>query len=77
MFEEGHLSHLPRASSDHCPILLNLLSLHIPRSHLKPFRFQAMWLKHVDFSKLVKHIWETQDTTLVDKIWSLVGSLKA
>ncbi|KAK2646419.1 hypothetical protein Ddye_021614 [Dipteronia dyeriana] len=42
-FAEGFLSHLPRIFSYHYPIFLNLHSQHIPRSGLKPFRFEAMW----------------------------------
>ncbi|KAI5322896.1 hypothetical protein L3X38_031968 [Prunus dulcis] len=45
-FSEAFIKHLPRINSDHNPLLLSLDSLHIPGSHVKPFRFEAMWLKH-------------------------------
>ncbi|KAK1584321.1 hypothetical protein Q3G72_031946 [Acer saccharum] len=75
LFAEGFLRHLPRVASDHCPILLSLHSNHIPRSHLKPFRFEAMWLKHVNFDQTVKQFWETQPVSFVDKTQGLANVL--
>ncbi|KAK0608600.1 hypothetical protein LWI29_033148 [Acer saccharum] len=54
LFTKGFIRHLPRNSSDHCPIMLNLHSSHVPRNPLKPFRFEVMWMKHEDFGELVQ-----------------------
>ena len=57
LYAEGFVRHLPRTSSDHCPIMLSLHSTHVPRNSFKPFRFEAMWMKHKDFGELVRHRW--------------------
>ncbi|XP_021717685.1 uncharacterized protein LOC110685467 [Chenopodium quinoa] len=52
-FEEGVVRHLPKAFSDHCPILLSTCGFApIPMS-LKPFRFQAAWLTHEKFEEFM------------------------
>lgn len=43
-FSEAIISHIPKTSSDHCPILLTMQSNHILEHYLEPFRFQSMWL---------------------------------
>lgn len=56
-FPEAVISHIPRTSSDHCPILLTLQSEHIPEPHLKPFRFQSMWMQDHRFKEFVYSNW--------------------
>ena len=51
LYAEGFVRHLPRTSSDHCPIMLSLHSTHVPRNSFKPFRFEVMWMKHKDFGE--------------------------
>ncbi|CAL8167543.1 unnamed protein product [Prunus armeniaca] len=60
LFHEAHLSHLPRVNSDNCPLLVKLLSNHAPARAFLPFRFQAMWLSHPDFSKFIYDIWSSR-----------------
>lgn len=43
IFPNANLWHLPRVSSDHCPILLKLSNNMSSRGE-KPFRFEPMWL---------------------------------
>ncbi|KAL5754100.1 hypothetical protein ACOSP7_022320 [Xanthoceras sorbifolium] len=74
-FAEGFIKHLPRVNSDHCPILLQLLSQHVPRSELKPFRFEAMWLKHELFSEFVSKKWKENEESIVVKLQKLTGNL--
>ncbi|KAK2640629.1 hypothetical protein Ddye_028424 [Dipteronia dyeriana] len=76
MFDEGYIRHLPRISSDHCPIVLCLRISHIPRSSLKPFKFEAMWIKHKGFGNLVKTGWDRNGGSLSDKISNLSNDLK-
>ncbi|KAK3204900.1 hypothetical protein Dsin_018946 [Dipteronia sinensis] len=75
-FAEGFVQHLPRVSSDHCPIMLSLRSNHIPRNSLKPFRFEAMWLKHEQFGDLVRQRWGVHNGNIVEKVNSLTGKLR-
>lgn len=55
-FPDAKVTHLPRAHSNHCPILLKLN----PVCQLildGTFRFQKMWLSQPDFEELVKSAW--------------------
>ncbi|KAK2642540.1 hypothetical protein Ddye_024303 [Dipteronia dyeriana] len=76
IFTEDFLEHLPRVSSDHCTILLNLYSHHIMRRDFKPFRFEAMWLKHREFSSMTKQFWESRNECIVDKITVFSSKLR-
>ncbi|KAL5859327.1 hypothetical protein ACOSQ4_000623 [Xanthoceras sorbifolium] len=75
-FAEGHIKHLPRVNSDHCPILLLPYSLHIPRSELKPFRFEAMWLTHTSFAPSVRNEWQSPENGIVGKVSRVADFLK-
>ena len=47
---------LPRAFSDHCPLLLTCSRLvYVPKT---PFKFRSMWLTHDGFLDMVKVFWE-------------------
>ena len=54
-YSESFVKHLPRLSSDHCPVLIQLQSTQIPYSMSKPFRFEAMWLKNKDFEAIISN----------------------
>ena len=75
-FGEGFVRHLPRVMSDHCPILIQLHSNHIPKTHGKPFRFEAMWLKHKDFADLIHDNWSCNGASVAERIQHLTGILK-
>ncbi|KAK2653365.1 hypothetical protein Ddye_013221 [Dipteronia dyeriana] len=76
MFMEGFVKHLPRVTSDHCRILLCLHSNHVSQKSLKPFRFEAMWLKHKNFGDLMKQYWSMSSESLKDKIFMFCNKLK-
>ncbi|KAL5772200.1 hypothetical protein ACOSQ2_012124 [Xanthoceras sorbifolium] len=76
MFPEGFVKHLPRINSDHCPILLNLHSSHIPCSALKPFRFEATWMRHDGFNGVVRSCWTSTCGGISNKMHSLASNLK-
>ncbi|KAK2650977.1 hypothetical protein Ddye_018466 [Dipteronia dyeriana] len=67
-FMEGFMRHLPRLMSDHCPILIQLHSNQIPNNTCKPFRFEALWLKHKDFDELIHNSWQSQGMSVVEKM---------
>ncbi|KAK4729525.1 hypothetical protein R3W88_022513 [Solanum pinnatisectum] len=55
LFPKSTVQHLPRTHSDHCPVLLNCTkSVNKPN---KIFRFESMWLRHPDFSNVVRKTW--------------------
>lgn len=56
-FNDPQLSHLPKHSSDHCPVLLSHSQRFFPAN--APFKFEAMWIQHPDFLKLVADTWSS------------------
>ncbi|KAK2664420.1 hypothetical protein Ddye_002994 [Dipteronia dyeriana] len=56
-FNEGFVRHFPRMISNHCLILLQLHSSQIPDRKFKPFRVEAMWMKHDGFEEKSKNCW--------------------
>lgn len=52
-FPEANVTHLPRISSDHCPLLLSLSRACASRME-RPFRFEKMWLSHPGFYLIVE-----------------------
>ena len=71
------MRHLPRVMSDHCPILIQLYSNHNHVVNRKPFRFEAMWLKHKDFGELVCGNWGTQAVSITDRIQKIIDVLSS
>lgn len=53
LFPNAQVTHFFVSPSDHTPILLNIC-LNIVSNH-KPFRVEAMWFLHVNFTKIVGH----------------------
>ena len=73
---EGFIRHLPRVNFDHCPILLKIQSQQTPVGSLKPFWFEAMWMKHNNFADLIKDGWNSQGSNVFEKILNLSDMLK-
>ncbi|KAL1533958.1 hypothetical protein AAHA92_33765 [Salvia divinorum] len=58
-FAATRVTHLPRISSDHAPLLVRCqASLQVPRPS---FRFQNMWIRHHTFKEEIARAW-TADT---------------
>jgi len=56
LYPEAQVTHLPRCSSDHCPVLMEFqpnLNLRLNR----PFRFQSFWLADDSFPNVVREAW--------------------
>jgi len=53
LFLEATITHLPRTFSDHHPVLVELCNLRTNHGS-KPYRFQTMWLLHLEFHKVVQ-----------------------
>ncbi|XP_019189845.1 PREDICTED: uncharacterized protein LOC109184303 [Ipomoea nil] len=58
-----NVSHLARFCSDHSPILIDTTS-NAKNGRAFPFQFQAAWLSHKDFSKVVSTTWDTKKNML-------------
>ncbi|KAL5818956.1 hypothetical protein ACOSQ4_022798 [Xanthoceras sorbifolium] len=76
LYGEGFVKHLPRINSDHCPLLMSLTSRHIPEGKLKPFRFEAMWLKHSNFNEVVSNNWCKANVGIKEKVDRLTEHLR-
>ncbi|KAL5855027.1 hypothetical protein ACOSQ4_004829 [Xanthoceras sorbifolium] len=74
-YVEGFVKHLPRINSDHCSLLITLASNHILERKNKPFRFEAMWLKHSMLNKLVSDSWNQDRVRVSDKVGRLTEVL--
>lgn len=53
---------------------MKLLSNHAPARASLPFRFQAMWLSHPDFSKFISDIWSSSEGHATHKSISIIPS---
>lgn len=54
-FSIPKVTHLPRATSDHCPLLFETIGNSKNRSR---FHFNRMWIKHPSFRSVVECSWE-------------------
>ncbi|KAF7844754.1 reverse transcriptase [Senna tora] len=66
LFPETKVFHLPRFSSDHCPILLRT-NPHINTGQ-KLFRLETFWLKHPNFKGTIYNIWNSSQSNLDDNL---------
>ncbi|XP_021774689.1 uncharacterized protein LOC110738605 [Chenopodium quinoa] len=57
-FPEGVVCNLTKLTSDHCPLLINTNGFAPIPTALKPFRFQAAWIKHEKFEEFVSTSWD-------------------
>lgn len=75
-FAEANVKHLLRTKSDHCPITICLsFCFHASPLH-RPFRFEAMWLKHEDFHDFILQNLGQCAGSALDKSYSLVVPLQ-
>lgn len=58
-FLEAIVRHLPHSHSDHAPILLYLSGSQPSGLGRHPFKFQAKWLDHKEFAKVVADNWSS------------------
>lgn len=72
-FLDASLSHLPRAQSDHIPMMVRLKGTSQSPMVL-PFRFQMAWFSHIEFKQVVETEWEG-DGPLEQKVSRLASSL--
>ena len=59
LFQEANVLVLPRVRSDHHPILVELEVMSGRATGIaRPFRFEAAWLQHSEFTDFIKKNWE-------------------
>jgi hypothetical protein len=68
LFPIVHVYKIPRAMSDHNPLILS--TQQVLRSRTREFRFELSWIKDTDFHVRIQKIWEepTRDIKFLDKI---------
>jgi hypothetical protein len=68
LFPTSHVYKIPRAMSDHNPLIL--FTQQVLRNRMREFRFELSWIKDTDFIVRVQRIWEehTRDVRFLDKI---------
>jgi len=73
-FPNGAVRHLLQACSDHSPLLISTRGFPRTERALRPFRFQAAWLSHEQFDKVVEENWRTH-APLMPKLSQLASNL--
>ncbi|CAL8164027.1 unnamed protein product [Prunus armeniaca] len=71
LFPEANVQHLPRTTSDHNPIKIKLSSRFVVSPHLRPFRFEAMWMQHEQFNEFISDVWGQAAASALDKTYQL------
>ncbi|KAK3221019.1 hypothetical protein Dsin_014989 [Dipteronia sinensis] len=74
-YMDGFVKHLLRVTFDHCLILIHLDSKHIPKIGTKPFRFEAMWLKHKQFDEMFHNYWNAHRFSISDNLQAFADKL--
>ncbi|GLU16375.1 hypothetical protein SLE2022_328130 [Rubroshorea leprosula] len=69
-FQGAKLFNLPRTSSDHHPILLNIDTTASLVPHHKPRRFEAVWLTREEFPTVFSRAWTQHPTDIKQAISS-------
>lgn len=67
-FSEVEIHHLPFYKSDHRPLLINFYFQLLPNRHRRPFSFEAAWLTHNDFNRVVRDSWG-QSLISLNNLW--------
>ncbi|KAL7183941.1 hypothetical protein ACSBR2_026167 [Camellia fascicularis] len=76
LFPEGTMRTLPRTYSDHSPLVIYTQSMHSPNPQNRPFRFEAAWLSHPNFSEVVNDSWLNMDCHFLAAINNFTQNVK-
>ena len=76
LFQEANVLVLPRVRSDHHPILVELEVMSGRVNDMaRPFRFEAAWLQHSEFTDFIRKSWEAE-IEMLEALESLSSQLK-
>jgi hypothetical protein len=80
-FPQVRVQHLISASSDHCPIFLDLEHDHEARVKQKVMRYKVMWEREETLSQEIQMAWDRGDTVpglgdVACKLKNVMGSLR-
>lgn len=75
-FQDAFIKHLDHLKSDHRPLLICFLKEKRRNMRRRPFRFEAAWLSHDDFSGFVRRCWGLEEGIWTDKIGKLQQELR-
>ncbi|XP_019168344.1 PREDICTED: uncharacterized protein LOC109164047 [Ipomoea nil] len=66
-FPDATVQHLPIVQSDHSPLFLNTAPIVPKRIYPRRFRFNAAWITHPDFRKMVQINWDVNKDVFENK----------
>lgn len=72
-FPNSIVTHLPRTTFDHCPIMINLNLNQIQRT--KFFKLESMWLNHPMFDSLVDLNWPNSSLNYLASINQTIAAI--
>ena len=75
-FENAKVKHLPALQSDHCPLLISSNGFAPLEALNKPFRFQAAWMTHSNFTDFIQGKWNAH-LPLIPMLHSLSQDLQS
>ncbi|KAA3471101.1 reverse transcriptase [Gossypium australe] len=75
LFPMGRVQHLPFSTSDHCPLLINTVSVNSYSRHHR-FHFEVWWTMEESFEEVLRGIWESSSEPLMEKLKSLQNGLE-
>lgn len=76
LYPDGLITHLPRTTSDHSPILLSTFNTKAPDKALKPFKFQAMWMQHEGFVNFINQSWPKDNSCIISKASNMTSKMQ-
>ncbi|XP_050386407.1 uncharacterized protein LOC126802753 [Argentina anserina] len=74
-YHDAFIHHLPKIKSDHCPILMQLTSNNFVNGRVTPFKIQAMWFSHGDYSDFISSTWNSLNGDFSSEIKDLSSAL--
>lgn len=74
LFSDAKITHLPRLTLDHCPILLKTILETVRGPRL--FRFEFFWMNHPTFQNETNYIWNMTHLNLEQIIHDYQTALK-
>ncbi|XP_028094850.1 uncharacterized protein LOC114294871 [Camellia sinensis] len=76
LFPEGTVRTLPRTYSDHSPLVVLTQGMHSSNPKNRPFRFEAAWLCHPNFSDVVLNSWANMNFSLMEAIKEFTSNVQ-